>query len=332
MCNDIKKHEKNADNHWYLNTGNYPAGFGFGSMVSGLFLLIIFFLLTFALSSCEDVVEVKLNDENMNLFGVEATITTTDEPTVFLYKTLQLDHDEAYPGISGALITLSDDASPVNQITLVEDAAKKGWYTVPKNSSFKGVRNREYLLKIQSEGTTLVAKDKLSAVGPIDSIQVKPSMRGNGRFLGVFTYGKDPVGIGNFYKWDIFINGSIMKGETRLIVASDKLVDGNYISNLEIFTDFYEPDKEETDRKIKLNDVVQVKKMAISEFAYNFYYQMNNQRSTGSLFSVPPANIIGNFTSSDGKPVLGLFTACDVAVSVKVLINQKLEDQLKKRK
>ena len=55
---------------------------------------------------------------------------------------------------------------------------------------------------------------------------------------------------------------------------------------------------------------------------------MINQDASGGLFSVPVANIKSNFTGSDGKPVLGLFVAHDVSVSNKLLINQKLEDQL----
>jgi hypothetical protein len=114
-----------------------------------------------------------------------------------------------------------------------------------------------------------------------------------------------------------------------MAVASDEFVDGNYISKLEIFTDFYDTTKPE-DRKIKLNDVVQVKQTSISEFAYNYYFQLINQSQTGGLFSVPPANIKSNFTSSDGKPVLGLFVARDVSVSNKATVTQKIEDQLKK--
>ena len=116
-----------------------------------------------------------------------------------------------------------------------------------------------------------------------------------------------------------------------MAIASDEFVDGNYISKLEIFTDFYQKDKEATDRKLFLNDTIVVKQTSISEFAYNFYFQMINQSSTGSLFSVPPANINSNFTSSDGKPVLGIFTARDVSESNKVVIRQALLDQLTKR-
>ena len=303
---------------------------------SSVFLLrssffgLLAFIFSFVLfSSCEDVIDVKLSDENLNLIGVEAEINTQDQPTVFLYKTLKVDQDVAYPGISGATVVLSDNASPANQITLAENSSKPGYYTVPAGKQYPGVAGREYTLTIQTGGITLQAKDKLAKVEAIDSIQVVPSQRGEKRFLGVFTYGKEPKGLGNYYKWDIYLNGTLIHDADRLAVASDEFVDGNYISKLEIFTDFYDTNKPE-DRKIKLNDVVQVKQTSISEFGYNYYFQLTNQSQTGGLFSVPPANIKSNFTSSDGKPVLGLFIARDVSVSNKVTVTQKIEDQLKK--
>jgi hypothetical protein len=349
----MKKDIEKATGYWLLATGKKAVNFGlrtsektpfdpsassgqrcFG-LRSSVFSLrsSIFLLLTLAVlfTSCEDIVEVKLNDENLNLFGVEASITTQDEPTVFLYKTLQVDQDIAYPGISGAEVSISDDASPSNTIILVEDEQQKGLYRVPQNADYFGVAGREYTLKIQAEGTTMTAIEKLTKVEPIDSIQVFPSMRGNKIFLGVFTYGKETLGIGNYYKWDVFVNDSLVTNGNRLSVASDEFVDGNYISGLEVYTDFHDTKKAAKERKLNLGDTIYVKQTSISKFAYYFYFQMINQSSTGSLFSVPPANIKSNFTSSDGKPVLGLFTARDVSVSNKVIIDQKLEDQLRKR-
>lgn len=291
-------------------------------------LALIFFSALF--SSCEDVIDVKLSEENLNLIGVEAQITTQEEPTVFLYKTLKVDQDIAYPGISNAVVTISDNSTPENMVTLTEDQTQKGFYRVPENTDYFGQTGKEYTLTIQAEGVTLTAKDQLSKVEPIDSIQVVPSLRGNKRFLGIFTYGKETAGLGNYYKWDVYVNDSLIHDANRLAIASDEFVDGNYISKLEIFTDFYQPDKEAEERKLRLNDTILVKQTSISKFAYNFYFQMINQSSTGSLFSVPPANIKSNFTSSDGKPVLGLFTARDVSVSNQVVVDQNLEDQLKK--
>ena len=292
-------------------------------------LLASLLLPAFFLSSCEDVIQVKLSDQNLNLLGVEAAITTKSKPTVFLYKTLQVNKDEPFTGISGAEVLLSDDVIPSNTVKLVEDPLKKGFYQVPTNNSYMGFPGRTYSLVVQYQGVTLSAKEKLARVEPIDSIQIVPSTRGNGMFLGIFTYGKEPKGLGNFYKWDVFVNDTLIHNADRIAVASDELVDGNYIAKLEIYTDFHDPSKPQ-DRKLNLKDTIYVKQTSISEFAYNFYLQMINQSSTGSLFSVPPANIKGNITSSDGKPVLGIFTARDVSVSNKVIINQALENQLKK--
>jgi hypothetical protein len=307
-----------------IGTGTTGRGRGKGALVSMMLVLMVCILF----SSCEDIIDVKLNEENLDLLGVEATITTQDDPTVFLYRTLKVDQDEAYPGVSGAVVVISDDATPSNQVTLLEDATKKGLYRLPQNTSYRGVAGREYTLTIQTENVTLTAKDRLFPVEPIDSIEVVPSMRGDKRFLGIFTYGQEPEGLGNYYKWDVFINDTLSHEADRLAIASDEFVDGNYISKLEIYTDFYEISKQATDRQLKLNDTIYVKQTSISEFDYNFYFQMMNQSNTGSLFSVPPANIKGNFTSSDGKPVLGIFVARDVSISNKVIIDQSIEDQL----
>ena len=331
-----------ASGNWQLATGKKSAvlglrssdfrlltsDFGLRTSVSGLLL----FLITFSLfTSCEDVIEVKLSDKNLNLFGVEASISTSDEPTVFLYQTLKVNQDKEYPGISGAIVTITDNATPANRIALAEDQAKKGLYRVQKNVDYRRFVGREYTLNIVSEGVTLTAKDKLTKVEPIDSIRIEPSQRGNMMFLGIFTFGWETPGKGNFYKWDVYVNDTLINDAGSIAIASDEFVDGNYIKKLEIFTDFYEKDKETTDRKLKLNDVVYVKQTSISEFAYNFYYQMINQSSTGSLFSIPPANIKSNFAASDGKPVLGLFTARDVSFSNKIVITQAIVSQLRNR-
>ena len=88
----------------------------FRSPVSILHFSILF-LMTIVFSSCEDVIDVKLSDENLNLIGVEAGITTQESPSVFLYKTLKVDQDQTYPGISGAVVTISDNSMPENKIT-----------------------------------------------------------------------------------------------------------------------------------------------------------------------------------------------------------------------
>ena len=55
--------------------------------------------------SCEDVIEVNLSEENLNLIGVEASITTQSKPTVFLYNTLKADQDQAFPELAEHLLS-----------------------------------------------------------------------------------------------------------------------------------------------------------------------------------------------------------------------------------
>lgn len=289
------------------------------------YLIAALFLLS--LSSCEDIIDVKLTDQDLDLYAVEAKITTENNPSVFLYKTLKVDDASAYPGVSGATVVISDDSQPQKSIQLEESNETKGLYLVPEGESFVGEVGKLYTLAIDHDGATISGSDFLSSVEPIDSIQVRPSLRGDKRFLGVFTYGNEPQGVGDYYKWDIYINGELLNDAEYLFVASDELVDGNYVSSLEIFTDFHDPNKPE-ERLINLGDTILVKQNSISEFAYKYYYQMFNQSGTGGLFSVPPANIKSNLTASDGKPVLGLFTASDVSVSNAVTIDENLESQL----
>lgn len=289
-----------------------------------IFLTVIGMVFT----SCEDVIDVEINEEHSDLFTVEAKITTNDQPSVFLTNGKSVTVDEAFVGISDAIVTISDDDEPVNEIVLVEDSDSAGYYIVPESDSYIGFAGREYTLRIETDDVILTATDYLAPVEPIDSIRVRPSSFGDYQFLAVSIYSQETPGIGNFYKWDIFINDTLLADSETMSFSSDEFVDGNYVDDAEIFIDFNNPDQG-YDRQIKYMDTVLVNQNSISEFAYNFYYQMQQQSYGGGLFSVPPANVKSNITASNGKDVLGMFTAQDVSVSNTVIIDDSIEDQLK---
>ena len=295
---------------------NILLAFTFTALISVLFI------------SCEDVVEVDLGNQTADFYAVEAKISTENNPYVYLYKSQQVDNDNEYTGISGARVTVYENGMPGNAAILFEHSEFKGLYGIPSSLNYRGKAEKTYTVEIETNGIILSATEKLHRVEPIDSIQVKPSLRGDSIFLGVFTYGNEPAGRGDFYKWNIYVNDSLLSDAMSLVIASDELVDGNYIDGFEIFTDFHEPDKPEN-RTLDLRDTIQVKQTSLSPFAYDYYFQMLNQSQTGGLFSVPPSNIQSNFTASDGSTVLGLFTAQDVSASNKIVINEKLESQLK---
>lgn len=291
------------------------------------YILLLPLLLFFV--ACEDVIDVDLNEEDLDLIGVEAYVSTIRNPYVYVSRSLKVSDEQSNPGISGARVSVSDDQVPANRIELFEDPENQGLYQVPIGQIFLGESGREYTLTIEVDGVTIEGSDHLNPVEPIDSIEVRPSLRGDEQFLGVFINAQENPGKGDYYKWDIFINDTLLYEAGYIFVASDEIVDGNYVYDLEIMTDFHNPDEPE-ERRLKLGDVIRVEQKAISRFAYEYYFQMVNQAFTGGLFSVPPANIQSNLSSSDGKKVLGIFTAQDISVSEEFLIDESLEGQLNK--
>lgn len=291
---------------------------------------ILFILAGFLYVACEDVVTIDLHDVDLDSYVVQANLTTIDEPVVYFGKPLPITVDTLYNGISDAIITISDDASPSNTVTLVENAKYNGFYGVPENEDYFGEIGRSYTINIlTTEGTNITATETLARVEPIDSIEVKPSMRGAELFLGIFTYGQETPGLGNYYKWDIYINDTALSSNENLMFVDDALVDGNYVPGLEIFTDFHDPDKED-ERMLQYLDTIFVRQYSITESAYDYYYFMINQLSSGSMFSVPPANLPSNFTADDGKSVNGIFLVQDVSISNTVVVDSLIESSLRK--
>jgi len=292
-----------------------------------IYLMLIFF--AGLMVSCQDVIDVKLNEQDIDLYAVQARITTIDQPEVCIYKALPVNVDEPFSGVSNAIVTISDSETPSNLVELVESSTQKGLYVVAENQKYLGIAGREYTLTIQHEGVILTSKDKLDKVSAIDSIQVYPSARGENRFLGVYIFGVETPGLGNYYRWEVIVNNASISEGNDMAIAEDAMVDGKYISGLEVFTDYHDLNIP-TDRRINENDTLFVKQSSLSNFAYNYYTQMLNQNGSGFIFGIPPANVKGNISASNGKPVLGLFSASDVSISKKIIVDRTIENQLVK--
>lgn len=288
-----------------------------------LFRAIVLTILTILiLVSCEDVVQVDLNDENLDLVAVEAYLDnrSTDNVYVKLVRSLPVDNNQQNPPVNNAIVEVSDMESSANTVTL-EEVENTGIYRLQKNTSYKVVPGHNYQLKITlPDGVVITGSDYLERVETLDSVKVNLSARGDFEFLAVFISSQETPGPGNYYKWDIYINKRLLYESGNLTFASDELVDGNYIYNFEIFTDFYE---DEEDKILYKGDTVYVEQLSISQTAYDYYIGMVNQAFTGGPFSVPPANLPGNLTSSDGKKVLGMFSARDVSLGNQVIIGDE---------
>ena len=282
-------------------------------------IIIILFAIV-AFTSCEDVVDVKLDSEDIDLIAVEAYINTKTENNVYvkLERTLAVNQTTQNPVISNAEVQLSDNAATPNTVTL-EEQGNTGIYLLPAETSYPGVTGRTYTLTITTpDGTVITGEEYLQEIETLDSVKVNLSDRGNYEYLGIYINSQETPGLGNYYKWDIYINGEFLNDGEDLAFASDELVDGNYIYDMLILLDW---EDEEEDKILHQGDTIVVEQLSISKAAYEFYWGLDDQAWAGGPFSVPPANVPSNLTSSDGKRILGLFSARDISVGNTVIID-----------
>ena len=282
-------------------------------------IIIILFAIV-AFTSCEDVVDVKLDGEDIDLIAVEAYINTKTENNVYvkLERTLAVNQTTQNPVISNAVVQLSDNAATPNTVTL-EEQGNTGIYLLPAETSYPGVTGRTYTLTITTpDGTVITGEEYLQEIETLDSVKVNLSDRGNYEYLGIYINSQETPGLGNYYKWDIYINGEFLNDGEDLAFASDELVDGNYIYDMLILLDW---EDEEEDKILHQGDTIVVEQLSISKAAYEFYWGLDDQAWAGGPFSVPPANVPSNLTSSDGKRILGLFSARDISVGNTVIID-----------
>ncbi|WP_340115000.1 DUF4249 domain-containing protein [Maribellus mangrovi] len=282
-------------------------------------ILILAALLSGILYSCEDVVEIDINEDNIDLISVEAYLENrpTNNVYVKLQKTLQVDDSRENPPVNDAVVEISQNEDYSNSVVLSE-MNNSGVYILPENEVYNAEPGNSYYLRITtSDDVQITASDYMKKVETLDSVKVNLSARGDFEFLAVFISSQETPGEGDYYKWDIYINNHLLYESENLTFASDELVDGNYIYDFEIFTDFYEDDE---DQILRMGDTIYVEQLSITEPVYDFYIGMVNQAFAGSPFSVPPANVPSNLTSSDGKRVLGIFSARDVSPGNEVII------------
>lgn len=284
-------------------------------------ILFLLFGLSVIFTSCTDIVDVEINDEDLDLYIVEAMLNTKDSNNVYvrLSKTVKVTDDVANPAVSDAEIYIKDLDNTSFADTLVETSVQ-GLYMLKPGKEYKPIVGHNYELKIITpEGVTITAEEHLMEVPNLDSVQVWKSLRGDLEFFAVFISSEEPAGVGNFYKWDIYVNGSLLHLAENMAFADDGDVDGNYVYELEIFTDFHDPSD---DPLLSIGDTVVVEQNSISKTGYDFYLGMVNQAFSGGPFSVPPANLPTNLVASNGKRVIGMFTAQDVSRGNAVIITE----------
>jgi len=252
--------------------------------------VITFLSMVIFFSSCQKVIDVAIKNVEPK-YVVEAVITDQlDSSKVLISTTKNVSEDNDFPGISGAVVTVTDDAGIVT--TFTEDSA--GYYYA---HSFKGAIGKRYTLRVITNGETFTAAATMPPIVNMDTLFISDELLfGEARKLANTTY-QDPPGKGNCYRYVQFINGK--KGKT-IFTNNDDYTDGKYVEAKL----WYLADDDEEDQKIKSGDTVRLDLLCIDPAVYKYWFSLN-QSATGNSQSASPANAVTNISGG----ALGYFSA-----------------------
>ncbi|WP_303318952.1 DUF4249 domain-containing protein [Flavivirga abyssicola] len=260
--------------------------------------LFIFCLLS--LVSCEDVVDVDLNNAEPRLV-INASLSWikgTDGRTQSIQLSLTAPFfDKVIPPATGASVTVTDSN---NNTFIFNEIENSGVYI---NNNFLPVLNTDYNLTILYNNETYTATETLTPVVPIEFVEQKNDGGFAGDEIEIKAYYNDPSNIKNFYLFEFLI---VKKNSINLEVYDDEFTDGN-----QIFAFF-------SDEDLEAGDELRIISSGVSERNYEFLNILLQQTDdeSGDPFETQPATVRGNCvnqTNPNNYP-LGYFRVSETSV------------------
>lgn len=249
-----------------------------------LVFLIAFFTSIF-FTSCEDVVDVKLDTASPKLV-IEAAINwekgTNGRQQVIKLSTTTGYFDQVIPVVSGAVVSIKNSK---NQRFNFIEFNKTGSYIC---NDFRPAINEQYTLTIVSRGNTYTATETLKAVSPITRIEQKNNGGFTGKDIEVRAYYTDPADEQNYYLFKYIYSNKV----TSIYYASeDKFYQGNEFYSI---TD---------DEDLKTGDEIEVTHYGISKQYFNYMNILVSiaGSNAGGPFQSPPATVKGNIINTTDK-------------------------------
>lgn len=262
-------------------------------MQNRIFCFII--LIAFTFTACQDVIDLQVPDGE-TLLVVDGWLTDQPgEKQVLLSTTANYFNNSTTPSVSNADVILYDDLGAVDTL----EERLPGVYI----TEYVGQIGSTYHLYIRTaDGEEYTSwPETLKPVSDITRLYAEfkeeSTFFEEGYYVLLDT--EDPLGQGDYYRWKQYVNGEYQHAPMDLLYSRDGLVDGNPIEGLEVTT---EP--------LELGDQVVIRQLSISESAFEFFMQLQNQTAfVGSMFDTPPAALVGNMeaVAADGKRALGYF-------------------------
>jgi hypothetical protein len=245
--------------------------------------------------ACTDTISVDVEGGEIQL-SVDGEITDQPGPyTIQLSQTIKAFGSAIPPAVTGATVFLADNQGKTD--TLRETSA--GIY---QTRSIRGRAGNTYTLTIKApQFGTYTAQTEIRRTTRLDSVyaeyrDVVPGTTSSG-YLVRYDY-TDPIGIGDNFRAKLYQNNKLLNKPFNLSYVQDIYSDGKAVK-----------DVLSTAEKFGKGDKAVVVLASLTNDAYQFLKELQEQTNNGGLFANPPANVRTNIinTNSTGKRAVGYF-------------------------
>lgn len=284
------------------------------------------FCLIFFMVSCEDVIDVDIN-EGASQLVVDAWLTNQNRPqTVVLTLSQPFFENTLLPSpVLGASVRITNQAGKVFNFIDENNTGEYLWRPQLQGETL-GEIGDSYLLEVTVQGQSYQAITRLNRVPPIDSLVTEFREEELGEPEGYYAevFARDFVGAGDTYWIRTTKNNQFLNEGSDINIAFDAgFSQGGNIDGLTFISPIREginPFREDDDGDIlapyALNDTIFVEIHSITQEAFNFLQEVQTQLTNGGLFAIPLANVRTNIQNTDPNirnDVVGFF--CVSAVS-----------------
>jgi hypothetical protein len=261
--------------------------------------ILLVILVSIIFFSCEKTITLDLKDMQSRIV-IEGLVTNAPGKQ-YVKVTRSADFyatiDEI-PAVENATVSVTDDLN--NTIVFVHNPNNKpdsAGYYLPENP-FTGEIGRTYTLRVDADGKTYTAKDKMFSVTSIDSLGIrinkdeKEDPKEKNKYYEVLVFAKEPQATKDYYLFKFYRNDSIkFDSNNDVYYSDDELLSENI-------------DGVPSPNYYGVGDKATVEAYSLTRDGFVFYSDLSKLiNNDGGLFGSPPANCRTNLTNG----ALGFF-------------------------
>lgn len=287
-------------------------------------LILASFVITF--SSCEDVVQVKL-DEGSKLYVIDAFVNDLRQPQTIKVSTSDIYFsDREAPPVTDAQVVLNDLTA--NKQYNFSYTSNGNYVYTPALTETISTANHQYQLEVTIDGTLYTAQTIQKRGASIDSIAAEYNDGSGGGFgpptnpfYTCLLYAKDKTDKNTDYYWiKTFKNDTLFNAPSDINISIDGT--NGPVSDIPLdSTDFTPPIVFLGFKTYRLNETCKVEIHSISRETYYFFVQASTQINNGGLFATTPENVKTNIVTPNGAKTkaVGWFNMATVVSKTKVV-------------